>query len=115
MSPTGDHGAHDNARPEDAGSADADAADGADAAVSDEELTAEALAADPDRPLGADAVPFAAGGHLLGLLPEWYMPAPMSARRTPLRVAVVAAVVLAFLAVAAAGLCTTNGVTEIAW
>ncbi|CAN5742065.1 hypothetical protein BH20ACT4_BH20ACT4_10640 [soil metagenome] len=113
MRPTGDHDVHVNAGHGDAGSANA--TDGADGAVSDEELTAEALAADPDHPLGADAVPLTAGGHLLGLLPEWYMPAPMSTHRTPLRVTIVAAVVLAFLAVAAAGLCTTNGVAEIAW
>lgn len=83
--------------------------------VTDEELAAEALAADPDRPVSPDAVPFAAESRPAGLLPEWYMPAPMSTRRTPVRVAVVTAVVLAFLAVAAAGLCTTNGIAEIAW
>ncbi|MDQ3737746.1 MAG: hypothetical protein M3337_01080 [Actinomycetota bacterium] len=83
--------------------------------LTDEELTAEALAADPDRPLGPDAVPFADEGRPAGLLPEWYMPTPMSRRRTPLRMAVVAFVVLAFLAASAAGLCTTNGFAEIAW
>ncbi len=45
--------------------------------ISDEELTALALAADPDAALSDDAVPFsaqAAGDD--GLLPSWYMPAP---------------------------------------
>jgi len=86
-----------------------------DSMLSDEELTAEALSAIPDPPLGPEAVPFDSAVRRTGLLPEWYMPAPMSSRRTPVRVAVVAAVVLAFLAVAAAGLCTTNGLAEIAW
>ncbi|MEJ7723139.1 MAG: hypothetical protein WKF64_02465 [Ilumatobacteraceae bacterium] len=107
----------DDAQADDAQADDAQADDvTGDGMVTDEELIAEALSADPDLPLGPDAVPFAAGtGRAAGLLPEWYMPAPMSMRRTPLRVAVCAAVVLAFLAVAAAGLCTTNGVIEIAW
>ena len=45
--------------------------------VSDEELTALALAADPDAPIEADAVPLAQylGDHA-GLLPDWYMPVP---------------------------------------
>ena len=50
--------------------------------ISDEELTALALAADPDEPLSADAVPLAdylAEGF--GPLPEWYM-APVMARHS---------------------------------
>jgi hypothetical protein len=56
-------------------------------AVTDEELTSLALAADPDAQLDADAVSFwAVAGPDAGreatdqLLPEWYMP-PMTGRR----------------------------------
>ena len=44
----------------------------------DDELTAEALAADPDAPIADDAMPFDAGSEATGnmLLPQWYMPAP---------------------------------------
>ena len=44
--------------------------------VTDEELTAEALAADPDAPLADDAMPFECGDDAGGSnLPDWYMPA----------------------------------------
>ena len=46
-----------------------------DVLISDEELTALALAADPTELLDDDAVPFD-GGSAEGLLPDWYMPAP---------------------------------------
>ena len=42
---------------------------------SDDELTALALAADPTEMLDDDAVPFE-GERSVGLLPDWYMPAP---------------------------------------
>ena len=41
--------------------------------VIDEELAAEAMAADPDVVVPDDAVPFGAS-ESEGLLPEWYMP-----------------------------------------
>ena len=50
-----------------------------DEAWDDDELAALALAADPDQPVDADAVPFVAGSTAPGLLPAWYMPAPMAA------------------------------------
>ena len=89
---------------------------GADATVSEEELTALALAADPDRPIDADAVPFGQGTEgAPALLPAWYMPAPASLRRSRGRVVVVGAITLALLALNAVGLCTTYGIPEIAW
>ena len=44
-----------------------------------DDLTALALGADPDEPLGNDAVPIwqVLGGPHDPLLPSWYMPAPM--------------------------------------
>ena len=86
------------------------------AAFTDEELTALALEADPREALSADAVPFDDGSdRSSGLLPEWYMPAPASFRRTPRRVVVASTVVVSLLALNALGLCVTYGVLEVAW
>lgn len=78
-----------------------------------DELTALALAADPDVALPDDAVPFR--GSLDdgegGLLPDWYMPAPGGAVHTGRswrRVVAVTAIVT-FVVLNAAGLCSTYG------
>jgi hypothetical protein len=81
--------------------------------IADEELSALALAADPDQPLDADAVPLAdaLGSDAQGPLPAWYMPAPMGGA-PPLRGwrrRVVLLVILAFLVITAFGLCNTYG------
>lgn len=90
--------------------------------VDDDELARLALAADPDGPIPADAVPWAelmaaetADGS--PLLPSWYMPAPAASAsgRSRRRTAVVALVVVTLLVVNAVGLCVTNGQLEIAW
>jgi hypothetical protein len=82
-------------------------------AITDEELSAEALAADPDTEVAPDAVPLAAvlGERAGGPLPAWYMPAAMGRPRTFTgwhRVPV-AAVILALLVINMAGLCNTYG------
>jgi hypothetical protein len=85
--------------------------------ISDEELTAEALAADAED-LPDDAVPWTGDedGEGLELLPTWYMPAPMVGGRRldgwRRRLALV--VIVAFLAINAAGLCSTYGLVELA-
>jgi hypothetical protein len=85
-------------------------------AFTDAELTSLALAADPDAPLSADAVPLAV--HLAqfagAALPPWYM-APATARsgrrwRTP----VVVAIIAAFLLIEVLGLCNTFGQLTLA-
>ncbi len=85
-----------------------------DVAISDEELTALALAADPDAPLADDAVPMSS---LLmefpELLPSWYMPAPGGFTRSRRRAAVVVLIIVALVAVNAVGLCVTSGHLEI--
>jgi hypothetical protein len=83
--------------------------DGADGDISDEELTAMALAADPDAPLGDDAIPLSLFQAIQpGPLPEWYMPATATrARRW--RWPVVVPLVFAFLLIASFGLCATYG------
>jgi hypothetical protein len=83
-------------------------------ALSDEELTALALAADPDAPLADDAVPI--GMHLaqFGSLPLWYMPPAMARGGRRWKAPFVIAAVAAFLLIDAAGLCNTYGLLSLA-
>lgn len=80
--------------------------------ISDEELSALALAADPDAEVDPGAVSIwtlADGDEAPPLLPSWYMPRPMrhtSARRQRVLIGVVVA---AFLLINASGLCSTYG------
>lgn len=78
--------------------------------ISDEELTALALAADPDQPLAPDAVPIADYlADAFGPLPAWYM-APVMARHSGRRrQVIILAVIGAFLLIEAFGLCSTYG------
>jgi hypothetical protein len=84
-------------------------------ALSDDELTELALAADPGAPLPDNAVPIDV--HLARTgpsLPIWYMP-PVVARggrrwKTP----VVLVIVGAFLLIEAMGLCNTYGLLQFA-
>jgi len=86
--------------------------------VTDDELTEQALAADPDAGVSEDAVPLsellgaAGGGGRTGeLLPDWYMPAPMGTTRLlhGWRRRVVLLIVASFLLINAYGLCSTYG------
>jgi hypothetical protein len=83
-----------------------------------DELTALALAAEPDAPIDDDAVPFtgAFDDGAGGLLPSWYMPAPGGAVRVGRGWRRVVAItgIIAFLAVDAVGLCSTYGWLTIA-
>ena len=84
--------------------------------VSDDELAALAMAADPDETIDPDAVPFSLNTDAAGgLLPDWYMPAAASPVRGPVRRVLIGGIVLAALVVNAAGLCVTYGFPEIAW
>lgn len=84
--------------------------------VDEDELTALALAADPDLPIADDAVPISfADDEADGLLPAWYMPAPMSAGRGSSRRWLLGAMVLVLVVINGAGLCVTYGIPEIAW
>jgi len=86
------------------------------AAWSEDELCVLALSAEPGRPPADDAVPLSEflearrpdlGGK--GLLPTWYMPSPMARIRPRWRTPVVLALVAAFVAIEAFGLCSTFG------
>ena len=80
--------------------------------VSDAELAAEAVAADPD-PCLDDALPVhqVIGTETEGDLPAWDMPAPMAggARLVGWRRSVILTFVASLLVIEAAGLCTTFG------
>jgi hypothetical protein len=85
---------------------------GADATelVSDEELEALALAADPNAPLPDDAISYElviGGGP--NLLPDWYMGHATRVHASKWRRPVILVLVVAFLAIDAAGLCSTYG------
>jgi hypothetical protein len=83
--------------------------------ISDAELTALALAADPDLPIPDDAVPFGTNEGLAAeLLPSWYMPAP-SLRRSRTRTIVFAGIVFSLLIIDVMGLCVTYGVPDPVW
>ncbi|HUW03906.1 MAG TPA: hypothetical protein VMW08_16250 [Acidimicrobiales bacterium] len=84
-----------------------------------DELTDEALAADPDAVAPDSAIPFAwmigdeCGGD--SLLPEWYMPPTASSvHLTGWRRRVAWLLVATFIAIVTSGLCSTNGILEIA-
>lgn len=81
----------------------------------DDELTELALAADPDATIPDDAVPFGQPAADGAPLPDWYMPAPGSIRRTRPRVVAVVGIIVSLVVVNGAGLCVTYGWPEIAW
>ncbi len=83
-----------------------------DETFSEDELTALALAADPDAPIAESAVPIGTYLSQMGsALPIWYMP-PVAATRSGRRwkAPFVVAVVSAFLLIDLLGLCNTYGV-----
>jgi hypothetical protein len=83
-------------------------------AITDDELSALALAADPLAPLAPDALPWDQALAQRGLLPDWYMPRPTAGgRRTATRV-VVFTLVAGFLIIGAFGLCITSGFLSLA-
>jgi hypothetical protein len=79
--------------------------------LSDAELAAFALAAEPEPALGDDAVPIRPFDPPVGepALPDWYMPAPSSGVRPGWRRRIAIVVVSSILLINAAGLCVTYG------
>jgi hypothetical protein len=86
--------------------------------VSDEELTALALAASPDAVVADDAVNLwdLVGQDQGALLPGWYMPPVSAGRRNHprWRRRVALAIICAFLVIDAYGLCATYGYLVVA-
>ena len=88
--------------------------DSLNAEISDEELTALALAADPERPIDPEALPMSAyRNEFPELLPDWYMPTPAAHCAGRRKTVVVSLVVLSLLFINALGLCVTYGRLEI--
>jgi hypothetical protein len=86
-----------------------------DGGISDDELAALALAADPDQLADPDAVPIPQTTPAMsGQLPEWYMP-PMSTARGTARRVLLGGLVVVLVLISGAGLCVTYGLPEIAW
>lgn len=86
-------------------------------ALSEDELTDLALAADPNEPLPDDAVPMSV--HLSQFagapLPLWYMPPVVrSSGGGRWKLPLVVAVVSAFFLIDALGLCNTYGILSLA-
>jgi hypothetical protein len=78
--------------------------------LTDEELTALALAADPDAPLGEDAVALPLyPDEPFGALPAWYMPPAMARVAGGWRRVAIFAIIAGFLVIDAFGLCITYG------
>jgi len=80
--------------------------------VSDAELAACALAADPEATVDDGAVCLwdVCGGPAPSRLPAWYMPAPAGGRlRSGWRRAIIVLIVVSFVAINVAGLCSTYG------
>jgi hypothetical protein len=84
--------------------------------LTDAELTALALAADPYEPLDENATPLHI--HLAQFtgasLPQWYMPVAMARSGSRWRRPVVLAIIAAFLLIEALGLCNTFGQLTLA-
>lgn len=80
--------------------------------MTDDELAALALAADPDSAVAADAVSLweLDGSNGDELLPAWYMPKPMRRSSARWHRVVIGLVVAAFLLINASGLCSTYGI-----
>jgi hypothetical protein len=76
--------------------------------ISDDELAAEALAADPDAPLPDDAIPLV-DPSAPALVGAWYMPAPRSRLLHGWRRRVALLIVATFLVIEVYGLCSTYG------
>ncbi len=78
--------------------------------ITDAELTALALACDPNQPLDPDATPLDLyPDQSFGLLPRWYMPPVTAIGSRRWRTPVVVAIIAAFLLIDAFGLCITYG------
>jgi hypothetical protein len=88
------------------------AADAAGLPVTDLELEALALAADPDTAVAPDALCLwdLAGWERADLLPTWYMPAPMRGASAPTwQRWLIGLIVASFLLIDGFGLCSTYG------
>jgi hypothetical protein len=81
--------------------------------LTDGDLTAQALAADPDLVPDATAEPFDDGdAGPTGLLPSWYMPVPVTGSCKRWHRVLAIAAIAGFLVINAFGFCITYGLLE---
>jgi hypothetical protein len=86
-----------------------------DQTISDEELTALALSADPHPAIDPGVAPWRPlADAVTGLLPDWYMPTPSGSRRGKGAQAAIGVIIVSFVIINALGLCITNGFLTIA-
>jgi len=82
--------------------------------ISDEELTALALAAEPGSPFADDAVAWRSlDSDGEPLLPDWFMPAAVGRARSDWRAMVAVAIALGLVLINAFAICVTYGFPEI--
>jgi hypothetical protein len=81
--------------------------------ISDEELSALALAADLTTPLSKDATAWRGEAAGAGGLPAWYMPRPTARAANGVTKVMILTVVLGFVIINAFGLCVTSGFISI--
>lgn len=85
------------------------------AMISDEELTALALSADPHPTIEPGVAPWRPlADAVTGLLPDWYMPTPSGSRRGTGAKVAIGVIIVSFVIINALGLCITNGFLTIA-
>ena len=82
--------------------------------ITDDELTALALSADPHPVLDVHAVPWGVGEPGVGPLPEWYMPVATGSRRGTATKVAVGIIIASFVLINALGLCVTYGWVTVA-
>ncbi len=83
--------------------------------ITDDELTALALSADPHPVIDPSATPWRTGvADALGLLPDWYMPVPAGRRHGRGTRVAIGIVIGSFVVINALGLCVTYGFVTIA-
>ena len=88
--------------------------DGSPGSISDEELTALALSADPHPRLDANAVAWEPHLDGTGALPGWYMPPATGSKRSTATRLVVGVIIVSFVLINALGLCVTYGWVTVA-
>jgi len=83
-------------------------------AITDEQLTALALSADPHPVLDVHAVPWGVRSEDSGLLPGWYMPPATGSRRGTATKVAIGVIITSFVLINALGLCVTYGWVTLA-
>jgi hypothetical protein len=83
--------------------------------ISDDDLTALALSADPHPTIDPHVAPWRpVADAFTGLLPDWYMPTPSGSHRGKGAKIAIGVIIASFVIVNALGLCITNGFLTIA-